>query len=192
MIEIVSTSLDQTVDLGHRLGQLARPGDVFALDGELGAGKTQLVRGLALGMNLDPAHVSSPTFVIMHEYTPAPGSQDRDAGDGPVLVHIDAYRLTGPDDLASVGFDDELRDGAVVAVEWAARLDDFPGSGADVLGGDRLHILIEHLSHAASAAEVSGDEFSVGGSAGRRLTLTPHGRWVEHLPALSSAMNTKP
>ncbi|MEM7625362.1 MAG: tRNA (adenosine(37)-N6)-threonylcarbamoyltransferase complex ATPase subunit type 1 TsaE [Planctomycetota bacterium] len=172
MIELVSASLDQTVDLGRRLGQLAEPGDVFALDGELGAGKTQLVRGLALGMNLDPTHVSSPTFVIMHEYQSVPDSAAEDTGR--VLVHIDAYRLTGPDDLASVGFDDELRAGAVVAVEWSERIESFPG-GAAQLGENRLHILIQHHG---------------GGS--RRLTLTPHGRWAERLSALSSTMNPQP
>ena len=178
MIEWVATSLDQTLDLGCRLGQLAVAGDVIALDGELGAGKTQFVRGLAQGMGLDAAHVSSPTFVILHEYTPEPpeGPEDEqhsnlldNASQRPVLVHIDAYRLTGPDDLASVGFDDELRDGAVVAVEWASRLMDLPGGapGAGVLGDDRLHVRIEH-----------------GGNDTRRFTLTPHGRWTQALPTL--------
>ena len=176
-MEWVATSLDQTLDLGRRLGQLAVAGDVIALDGELGAGKTQFVRGLAQGMGLDAAHVSSPTFVIMHEYTPEPpeaaedehGNTLDDDLQRPVLVHIDAYRLTGPDDLASVGFDEELRDGAVVAVEWASRLMDLPGGapGAGVLGDDRLHVRIEH-----------------GGNDTRRFTLTPHGRWKQALPTL--------
>lgn len=155
MIEIVSTSLDQTVDLGRRLGRLAEPGDVFALDGELGAGKTQFVRGLALGMGLDPAHVSSPTFVFMHEYV-----DEKNDGITP-LVHIDAYRITGPDDLATLGFDDELRDSSVTAVEWAELIAAMPGQP---LGEDRLNVRIEH--HGPDA---------------RRMILTPRGRWTGRL-----------
>lgn len=166
MIEIISTSLDQTVALGRRLGQLAVPADVIALDGELGAGKTQFVRGLALGMNLDPGHVSSPTFVFMHEYI------DEENGRVTPLVHIDAYRLTGPDDLATLGFDDELRDSSVTAVEWAELITTMPHQP---LGDDRLHIQIEH--HGPDA---------------RRLTLTPHGRWTDRLPQLQTLTSPTP
>lgn len=153
VIELTSTSLDHTVDLGRRLSQLCQPGDVVALDGELGAGKTQLVRGLALGMKLDPTQVSSPTFVFMHEYI------DEDATP---LVHIDAYRVTGPDDLATLGFDDELRETSVTAVEWARLIQ-------PALGEHRLHIQIEHR----------GDDQ-------RQLTLEPHGRWTARLAELKN------
>ncbi len=156
MIEVLSHDPSQTVDLGRRLGELARPGDVITLDGELGVGKTQLVRGLAAGMGLDPAAVSSPTYVLMHEYTPEPP----DEPTRPVLVHIDAYRLTGPDDLASLGYDDELTAAAVTAVEWADRV-------ADLLGPDRLAVTLEHA-----------------GPTSRRVTLTPFGEWVERVAGM--------
>ena len=120
-ITLTTHSPEQTVALGNTLGKLARPGDLLALIGELGAGKTQFTRGVASAMNIPPAHVASPTYVLMHEYTPeTPG--------GTVLVHIDAYRLTSLADLESVGYSgthnglDELRRGAVVLIEWADRL----------------------------------------------------------------------
>ena len=181
MIELLSTSRDHTVALGQRLGQLATPGDVIALDGQLGAGKTQLVRGLAQGLGLDPTHVSSPTFVFMHEYTPEappeyPSKKPRDChpsadpqAPNHILVHIDAYRLTGPDDLTTLGFDDELRDTSVTAVEWADLIDQI---APYALGQDRLTIQIEHA-----------------GQDTRRLTLTPHGRWQQHTPTLQTLAN---
>jgi tRNA threonylcarbamoyladenosine biosynthesis protein TsaE len=153
VIEIVSTCLDDTVALGRRLGQLAQPGDVIGLDGELGAGKTQLVRGLAQGLGLDPAQVSSPTFVLLHEYPP----EESNSEDATALLHLDAYRLTGPDDLAGLGFDEDLRADAVTAIEWASRIE-------EALGDNALRVEIEHL-----------DEHK------RRITLRPHGSWQRKL-----------
>ena len=153
MLHLDSATLDDTLALGRRLGELAEPGDVITLDGELGAGKTQLVRGLAAGMGLDPAQVSSPTYVLMHEYEPADPAR-------PVLVHIDAYRLppgTTAEGLASLGYDDELAATAVTAIEWADRL-------AAPLGIDRLAVVIEHT-----------------GTTARRFTITPHGEWLSRL-----------
>ena len=181
MIELTSPKLDHTVELGRRLGRLARAGDVLALHGELGAGKTQLVRGVAEGMGLDPAAVSSPTFVIVHEYLPPEASPPKapetpsgaaPANDTTALVHIDAYRLSGPDDLATIGFDDELRRESVVAVEWAARIDELaPGA----LGEDRLDV---HLQHTANDT--------------RAITLTPRGRWAGLRGELQNLSMTAP
>ncbi len=127
---------EQTVALGAALAGVLQPGDLLALVGELGAGKTQLVRGLAQGLHLPTAQVSSPTFVLMHEYEPDDTQQ-------PTLVHIDAYRLRGPEELPSIGWDADsngtaVRSGAVVAIEWADRL------GAAALGADLLWLELTH------------------------------------------------
>jgi tRNA threonylcarbamoyladenosine biosynthesis protein TsaE len=115
-----SASEDETVALGVALGRTLRAGDALALDGELGAGKTRLVRGIAEGMGLDPAQVSSPTYVLVHEYAARHGG-----GTAPTpLLHVDAYRLAGPDDLDSLGWDRVLGAYGVVVVEWAARIMD--------------------------------------------------------------------
>ena len=91
-----------------------KAGDVLALDGELGAGKTTLVRGLARGLGIDPGSVSRPTFALMNEYE----------GGRLTLVHIDAYRLTGPDALASLGWERLIADPSVIiAVEWPSKIE---------------------------------------------------------------------
>lgn len=127
-----TTSEEHTIALGITLGRVLRLGDVLALDGELGAGKTRLVRGIAEGMGLDPAQVSSPTYVIVHEYTRGLGEHGEPDGSAPgmaartsvrtPLFHVDAYRLSGPDDLDSLGWE-RVTDGlGVVVIEWAARI----------------------------------------------------------------------
>lgn len=145
-INLRSDSVERTIALGSIIAKLLQPGDVIALEGELGAGKTQFVRGLAAGMGLDEEAVSSPTFVLMHEYLP-------DDEDAPALVHIDAYRLEGSGDLATLGWDEggsgpgELADNAVVVVEWASRI-------ADDLPADALFIEITHEDESSRQVEI--------------------------------------
>ncbi len=117
-LTISSPSPQQTDYLGHCLGRVLRAGDVLALEGPLGAGKTCLVRGIARGMGLSVAHVCSPTFVIVNEYTRA---DDGRAAALP-LIHADAYRLTGPQDLDSIGWERLIDGSAAVAVEWPSRI----------------------------------------------------------------------
>ncbi len=110
-LEIVSGSPDETIEIGRTIGELLAPGDVVALTGGLGAGKTQLTKGLALGLGVSDARlVSSPTFVLINEY----------AGRHPVR-HIDAYRLGSPTEFDALGFE-EMTEGGIVIVEWADRV----------------------------------------------------------------------
>ena len=110
----VTGSANETRALGTQLGALLLEGDVLLLHGDLGAGKTTLAQGIiATGRPGIP--VQSPTFTLVNEY-PA-------TGDRPALHHLDLYRLDGPDDLDSIGFDDLVASGAaVVLVEWPERL----------------------------------------------------------------------
>ena len=89
------------------------PGDIVALEGDLGAGKTCFVRGLAQGLGIDPSDVSSPTFVSMQRY----------GGGRLPLVHVDAWRMRSAEDLDTIGWDEILaaRD-AVVAIEWPSKV----------------------------------------------------------------------
>ena len=102
-----------TLAFGERLGTRVRAGDLILLSGQLGAGKTVLVRGIATGMGIDPAAVRSPTFVLHHVYR---------AGER-VLHHIDLYRLGPSADIRLLDVDDMLESGGVVVVEWGEHAD---------------------------------------------------------------------
>lgn len=128
---------EETERVGAMLGRAARPDDVIALWGELGAGKTTLVRGIAHGLGIDEREVTSPTFVIVHEH---------DGGRLP-LFHIDMYRLA-PGDTPSTGWDEALSSGGVAAIEWPDRVATaLPADRLDVRlshqGGDERHIQVE-------------------------------------------------
>ncbi len=127
----MSQSETQTVALGRWLAAHLKPGDVIALVGELGAGKTRLVRGLAEGLGIAPDRTHSPTYVLANVY-------ERES-EAP-LAHVDAYRLHGAGELEDLGWD-RLDDGkSIVVVEWADRL------GGTLGSAERLfHILIEHV-----------------------------------------------
>lgn len=110
--------------LGAALAQaLPRPAAI-ALDGDLGAGKTRLVRALARGLAIDPDQVTSPTFVLLHEYP----------GETPIF-HFDAYRLAGEEEFWQLGVEEYL-DGGVTVIEWAQRV-------SACLPDERLQIAIE-------------------------------------------------
>jgi len=121
---LFSESEARTEELGERLAACLRRGDVLALYGDLGAGKTTLVRGLARGLgSADP--VSSPTFVLLHVY------------EGRLtLYHFDAWRLAGPGDLEAIGAEDYLEGDGVAVVEWSER-------AQGLLPGERLEVYLE-------------------------------------------------
>lgn len=126
---LVLRSPRQTHRLGLCLGRLLQGGEVVALFGDLGTGKTSLVRGIAEGLLADPTAISSPTFTLIHEY------QGRLR-----LIHADLYRLTAAQ-LDDTGLNDYLDGHTITAIEWADRW----GAG---LPPDRLDI---HLSHCPAA-----------------------------------------
>jgi tRNA threonylcarbamoyladenosine biosynthesis protein TsaE len=113
-----------TLALGRRLGALLEPGDFVALRGDLGAGKTQLVRGVAEGAGAEVA--SSPTFALVHVYR----------GGRVLLQHLDLYRLSGAAELFSIGFEDLLREPAATLCEW-------PERASSALPEERLEIALE-------------------------------------------------
>jgi tRNA threonylcarbamoyladenosine biosynthesis protein TsaE len=129
----ISSSEGETVAIGRSLGQQLRAGDVVLLDGQLGAGKTAFVRGIAEGLGCEGDDVSSPTFTIVQEYR-----------GRVVLQHVDLYRLA-PKEVDDLGLD-ELLAGAVMAVEWPDRWLAQPESAIAVrlesLGGSRRRITV--------------------------------------------------
>lgn len=112
--------------LGRAIGSALQGGESLALYGPLGSGKTALVRGIAAGLGAAPSTVTSPTFVLLHEYR----------GRLP-LAHVDLYRLSSRKEVESIGLDDYLSGSTVVVIEWA---DKAPG----ILPPDRLELQLRH------------------------------------------------
>jgi len=108
MATIISHSPAETFDFGRQFASLLKKGDVLALAGDLGAGKTHLVKGLASGLGVE-SEVTSPTFTLIHEY---PG------GRFP-LYHIDLYRLDSAEEVLKIGLDEYLESPGVTVIEWA-------------------------------------------------------------------------
>lgn len=134
-----TSSADETVELGKKLGSRLRGGDVIAYRGGLGAGKTTMTRGIALGMGLRD-EVSSPTFALVNEYL---GKLK--------LCHFDMYRIQGALDLESTGFFDYLSDDCVIAVEWSENI-------ADELPEGYITVEIERISEDEREITVIGDD----------------------------------
>ncbi|MBI2104319.1 MAG: tRNA (adenosine(37)-N6)-threonylcarbamoyltransferase complex ATPase subunit type 1 TsaE [Candidatus Omnitrophica bacterium] len=128
LVELTSGSVEETRAFGERLGRLLRPGDVVALEGELGSGKTTLIQGIAQGMDRDPGTVKSPTFVLVREY---PGAVP--------IVHVDGYRLEPPATAASLDVELLFAPHKVTLIEWAERF-------AGLLPEERLVIRMGHVS----------------------------------------------
>jgi tRNA threonylcarbamoyladenosine biosynthesis protein TsaE len=117
---LVTISQAETEAAGERLAASLQVGDIVLLYGDLGAGKTAFVRGLARGLGAPPEEVSSPTFTLVQEY----------AGGREMLYHADLYRLE-PREVGDLGLD-ELVLGGIVAVEWAERWPDRPDDAIEV------------------------------------------------------------
>ncbi|MGY0789408.1 tRNA (adenosine(37)-N6)-threonylcarbamoyltransferase complex ATPase subunit type 1 TsaE [Azospirillum argentinense] len=142
-------SEEATAALARRLAAALVPGDLVALRGDLGAGKSALCRALIRAVTEDDAEVPSPTFTLVQTY---------DTDIGPVW-HFDLYRLSGPDEVTELGWD-EARAEAVLLVEWPDRL-------GPLLPADRLDVAM-----------------SFAGPTERRATLTGHGAWKSRLTTI--------
>ncbi len=125
--KLLSTSHQHTDRLGQAIGCVLRGGETIALYGPLGAGKTAIVRGIAQGLGASPMAVTSPTFVMIHEY---------DQGRLP-LVHVDLYRIRTARELESTGLTEYFSGLTVTAIEWADK-------GLAALPQDRIEITLHH------------------------------------------------
>lgn len=137
--EFVTHSAAETVEVGNKIGSRLRGGDIIAFRGGLGAGKTTITHGIAMGMGLRD-DVSSPTFALVNEYIGARLS----------LCHFDMYRITA-DELESIGFYDYLTEDRVIAIEWSENISDELPDGV-------ITIEIERLGEDERKITVTGDE----------------------------------
>ena len=135
----ISKSEQETERIGSEFAASLPGGTVVAMYGDLGAGKTAFVRGMARGMGLS-CRVSSPTFTIVNEYL---GERE--------LIHFDMYRLSSADELFDIGWEDYLSRGAVCAVEWSENVQ-------DAFFGDEVVVRIEKLNDTDRKITIEGAE----------------------------------
>ena len=145
-------SVDDTTQLGMKLGKLLKPGDIICLTGDLGTGKTHITKGIAKGLDIND-NITSPTFTIVNEYE----------GGRLKLNHFDVYRVSDPDEIYAIGFDDYIFSDSVSIIEWANYIE-------EILPHDLLHIKIEKDF-------VKGEDY-------RKITLTPYGERYNYIKEL--------
>lgn len=137
LAEYYSSCEKDTEEIGAAFAEGLAGGSVVAMYGDLGAGKTAFVRGMARGLGLD-AHVNSPTFTIVNEY---PGERE--------LIHFDMYRLSSSDELFDIGWEDYLSRGAICAVEWSENVE-------DAFFGDEYNVTIAKTGDSSRKITISG------------------------------------
>ena len=151
----VTASTDETIAFGARLGAVLEPGDILVLTGDLGAGKTQLTKGIASALGVED-DVTSPTFNILMVYE----------GAQMPLYHFDLYRLDDPDQLEDIGLYEMLDGDGVCVIEWGEQF-------ADEIGPERLDVYLTRLDAQAAAGEEPP----------REVRLVAHGPRAEELVA---------
>jgi tRNA threonylcarbamoyladenosine biosynthesis protein TsaE len=136
---MISSSAEETLAFGEKIGKRLKKGSIIALEGGLGAGKTQLTKGIARGLGIKE-EITSPTYTIISEY------------DGTLpLYHIDAYRLKGTDDFINIGGEDLLYGKGVCVIEWSNIID-------DMLPEEKIFIKIDILDNGKRCISVQGME----------------------------------
>lgn len=156
MKTFTSESTEQTIELGRRLGSVLREGDVIVLTGDLGAGKTQLTKGIAAGMGVED-DVTSPTFTIEMVYE----------GHELPLYHFDLYRLDDPGQLDDTGLFDVLGGDGPCVIEWGEQF-------VDQIGNERLDVFLTRLDEDAEP----------GVEPARSVRFVPHGSRAQEIVAM--------
>lgn len=127
-VPIESSSVEETIEAGFEFGKQLEPGDVVCLVGDLGAGKTHFVKGVASYFGIDPESVSSPTYTLIHEYS----------GDLPVY-HFDCYRLKSEQEALEIGAEEYFYGEGVCLIEW-------PGIIDSLIPEEAIRVDISHVS----------------------------------------------
>ena len=152
-MEFEVNSIEETTKLGKELGKILNPGDIICLTGDLGTGKTHITKGISEGLGITD-NITSPTFTIVNEY---------DSGRLK-LYHFDVYRVSDPDEIYAIGFDDYIFGDGVSIIEWANYIE-------EILPKEYLHIYItKDLS--------KGENY-------RKITITPYGEKYNYVKELT-------
>ena len=152
-MEFIVNNIDETTSLGYKIGTLVNSGDIICLTGDLGTGKTHITKGIARGLNITDI-ITSPTFTIVNEYNSGRLK----------LNHFDVYRVSDPDEVYAIGFDDYIFSDAVSIIEWANYIE-------EILPKEYLHI---HISK-----DINKDENY------RKITITPYGEKYNYIKEIN-------
>lgn len=152
-MEFEVNSIEETTNLGIALGKLLNPGDIICLTGDLGTGKTHITKGISQGLGITD-NITSPTFTIVNEY---------DSGRLK-LYHFDVYRVSDPDEIYAIGFDDYIFGDGVSIIEWANYIE-------EILPSDYLHIYIQKDL-------TKGENY-------RKIIVTPYGEKYSYVKELT-------
>ena len=140
-LTLISESAEETQNIGRIIGEGLSSGDVVALTGELGSGKTCITRGIARGIGVPEEYrITSPTFTLINEY---PGRT--------TLYHVDVYRLSGSQDLKDMGYEEYFYGDGITVIEWADKI-------KDILPEDdeRLNISLKYIDENKREIKISG------------------------------------
>lgn len=135
---LISASPEETLKAGLRLAKMLQPGDVVCLDGDLGAGKTHLSKGIAEGFGYPAEFVSSPTFAIVNEYK----------AEGQILYHFDCYRIEHPEEMMDIGWEDYAGSEGICIVEW-------PENIRELIPAEAVQVTLSHRSENEREIQVS-------------------------------------
>ena len=152
-MEFEVNSIEEITKLGKELGKILNPGDIICLTGDLGTGKTHITKGISEGLGITD-NITSPTFTIVNEYNSGRLK----------LYHFDVYRVSDPDEIYAIGFDDYIFGDGVSIIEWANYIE-------EILPKEYLHIYItKDLS--------KGENY-------RKITITPYGEKYNYVKELT-------
>ncbi|MFH2137826.1 MAG: tRNA (adenosine(37)-N6)-threonylcarbamoyltransferase complex ATPase subunit type 1 TsaE [Candidatus Omnitrophota bacterium] len=138
LLKIITNSSEETMEFGEKIAKILKPNSVVALSGQLGSGKTTLVKGIAAGLGIPREQVISPSFTLIREYQ----------GKKLALFHCDLYRLDNLDQIAFLGLDDYFNQGGVLVIEWAKK-------AAGLLPEDFINIEINRMSREKRTFRIS-------------------------------------
>jgi len=139
VLTVISKNPEETLRIGEAIGRTLENGDIVALFGDLGAGKTTITQGIAKGIGIpDEYYITSPTFTLINEY---PGKT--------VLFHLDVYRLSGSRELEDLGYEEYFDSDGILVIEWAEKIE-------DILPLRSLFIRLEHRDEQSRNIIISG------------------------------------
>jgi len=138
MKKYTSGGPEETKEIGYRLGMLLKPGDVVGIYGELGAGKTTMVKGIARVFGIDEREVMSASFTIISEYA-----------TNPPFAHIDLYRIEDASDFSEIGLWDQIGGEGVSVIEW-------PEKAAGLLPGDMITVMVKSINNSLREITIEG------------------------------------